>query len=127
MIEEKAVSEDHQRTIDQLTAELNQRNEQLAVINSVQEGLARKMDMQEIYDLVGDRIRDTFDSQAVIIATFDHDTDTEHFGYAIEKGERLYSKPRPFIWANKQLIKTKQPLLITKIMLKLQRNLVALV
>ena len=56
MIEEKAGYDEMQRSITQLTAELNQRSEELAVINSVQEGLARKMDMQAIYDLVGDRI-----------------------------------------------------------------------
>jgi len=114
MIEEKAVSEDHQKTLDQLTAELNQRNEQLAVINSVQEGLARKLDMQAIYDLVGDRIRDTFDSQAVIIATFDHETNTEHFGYAIEKGERFHLKPREFDKLRRSLIDTKQKILINE-------------
>src|SRR6476620_7651219 len=114
MIEEKAVSEAHQKTIDQLTAELNQRNEELAVINSVQEGLARKLDMQAIYDLVGDRIRDTFDSQAVIIATFDHETNTEHFGYAIEKGERFHLKPREFDKLRRSLIDTKQKVVINE-------------
>ena len=44
--------------------------------------MLKKLDMQAIYDLVGDRIRDTFDAQGVIIATFDHESDTEHFRYA---------------------------------------------
>jgi GAF domain-containing protein len=114
MIEEKAGYDELQKTITQLTAELNQRTEELGVINSVQEGLARKMDMQEIYDLVGDRIRDTFDSQAVIIATFDHDTDTEHFGYAIEKGERFHLKPREFDKLRRSLIETKQKVVINE-------------
>src|SRR5688572_29213907 len=38
----------------------------------------------------------------------------EQWQYAIEKGDRLYSIPRPFNWANKQLIKTRQPLLINE-------------
>src|SRR6478672_1401239 len=114
MIEEKAVSEGHQKTLDQLTAELSQRTEELAVINSVQEGLARKLDMQAIYDLVGDRIRETFDSQAVIIATFDHETNTEHFGYAIEKGERFHLKPREFDKLRRSLIDTKQKVVINE-------------
>ncbi len=114
MTEEKAVSEDLQKPIDQLTAELNQRNEELAVINSVQEGLARKLDMQSIYDLVGDRIRDTFDAQGVIIATFDLEGGTEHFGYAIEKGERFHLKPREFDKLRQSLIDTKQKILINE-------------
>ncbi len=114
MIEEKAGYDELQKTITQLTAELSQRTEELAVINSVQEGLARKMDMQAIYDLVGDRIRDTFDSQAVIIATFDHETNTEHFGYAIEKGERFHLKPREFDKLRRSLIDTKQRILINE-------------
>ena len=114
MIEEKAGFDELQKTITQLTAELNQRTEELAVINSVQEGLARKMDMQAIYDLVGDRIRDTFDSQAVIIATFDHESNTEHFGYAIEKGERFHLKPREFDKLRRSLIDTKQKILINE-------------
>src|SRR6185436_9070056 len=36
---------------------------ELAIINSVQEGLASKLDVQAIYDLVGDKIRDIFDAQ----------------------------------------------------------------
>src|SRR5439155_19949289 len=109
-----AVIEESQKTIEQLTAELNQRNEELAVINSVQEGLARKLDMQAIYDLVGDRIRDTFDAQGVIIATFDHENGDEHFGYAIEKGERFHLKPRPFDKLRQSLIDTKRKIFINE-------------
>ena len=99
---------------NRLLKETELRTGELAVINSVQEGLVREMDMQAIYDLVGNRICDLFDTQTVLIRTFDHDTGNELWRYAIEKGERLYSKPRPFIWANKQLIKSKQPLLINE-------------
>ena len=37
--------------------ETRQRNAELALINDVQEGLARNLDMQSMYDLVGDRLR----------------------------------------------------------------------
>ena len=40
-----------------------ERAAELAIINSVQEGLASKLDMQAIYDLVGDKIREIFDAQ----------------------------------------------------------------
>ena len=97
-----------------LLKETEQRTAELAVINSVQDGLVREMNMQAIYDLVGERICDLFDTQTVLIRTFDHQSEMEHWQYAIEKGERLYSDPRPFNWANKKLIENKQSLLINE-------------
>ena len=40
-----------------LLTETNERAAELAIINSVQEGLAAKLDMQSMYDLVGDKIQ----------------------------------------------------------------------
>ena len=47
--------------------ETRQRNAELALINSVQRGLAEKLDLQAIYDLVGDKIQEIFDAQVVDI------------------------------------------------------------
>jgi signal transduction histidine kinase/DNA-binding response OmpR family regulator len=99
---------------NRLLKETEQRTAELAVINSVQEGLVREMNMQAIYDLVGNRICELFDTQTVLIRTFDHRLGEEHWQYVIEKGNRLYSNPRPFNWANQQLIKNKQALLINE-------------
>ena len=99
---------------NRLLKETEQRTAELAVINSVQEGLVREMNIQAIYDLVGTRICNLFDTQTVIIRTFEHRTQVEHWQYAIEKGQRLYSNPRPLIWANKMMIQSKQPLLINE-------------
>src|SRR5215470_20228618 len=96
MIEAKPDYEQLERTVVQLSSKLDQRTQEFFVISAVQEALAKKMDMQSIYNLVGNRIRDTFNAQAVIIATFDHENATEHFGYACEKGELFELKPRPF-------------------------------
>jgi GAF domain-containing protein/CheY-like chemotaxis protein len=97
---------------NRLLKETEQKTAELAVINSVQEGLVREMHIQAIYDLVGTRICQLFDTQTVIIRTFEHRTQVEHWQYAIEKGQRLYSNPRPIIWANKLIIESKQALLI---------------
>ncbi len=97
-----------------LLKETEQHKAELAVINSVQEGLVREMDMRAIYDLVGNRICELFDTQTVIIRTFDHKSGNEEWQFAIEKGDRVYSKPRPFNWANQLLVKTKQSLLINE-------------
>ena len=51
-----------------LFEEAKQRNAELALITDVQQGLARNLDMQSMYELVGDRI-EIFDAQVVDIGT----------------------------------------------------------
>ena len=84
-----------------LLKETEQRNAELAIINSVQDGLASKLDMQGIYDLVGDKIREIFDVQAIQLVSFDHEKNLMHRNYLIEKGQRLYVDPLPIskVWA----------------------------
>ena len=72
---------------NRLLKETEQRTAELAVINSVQEGLAKELDMQGIYNLVGDRVHDLFRYTNGDHCHFDHETRLEHFKYAIEKGE----------------------------------------
>jgi GAF domain-containing protein/CheY-like chemotaxis protein/tetratricopeptide (TPR) repeat protein len=97
-----------------LLKETDQRAAELAIINSVQAGLASKLDMQSIYDLVGDKIRSIFDAQAVIIGTLDHEHRLFQYNYVIENGERLASEPTPFSLIEDRLISNRQPLLITQ-------------
>ncbi|MDH4297228.1 MAG: GAF domain-containing protein [Cyclobacteriaceae bacterium] len=99
---------------NRLLKETEQRTAELGVINIVQEGLVREMNAQAIYDLVGDRISKLFDAQTVIIRTFDQHASEEHWQYTIEKGEWVYSDPRPLIWANKQLVQKKKAILINE-------------
>ncbi len=99
---------------NRLLAETEQRNAELAVINSVQEGLVREMDMEAIYSLVGNRICEVLNTQTMLIRTFDHEAGLEHWEFAIENGKRFYNEPRPFIWANEHLIRSKEPLLINE-------------
>ena len=68
---------------------MEQRKAELAVINSVQQGLVAEMDMQGIYDLVGDCIRQQFDSEVTAIVTFEGNN-SEHFKYLFEEGKRHY-------------------------------------
>ncbi len=94
--------------------ETQQRNSELAIINSVQEGLASQLELQAIYDLVGDKIRDILDAQAVLIAEYDHATETIHFNYFVEKGKRTFAKPIPFAKITRHLIHTRQFVLINE-------------
>jgi len=97
---------------NRLLKEMKQRNGELSVINSVQEGLVAQMNMEQIYTLVGDRIRDLFDAQTVVIRTFDHKNKLENYPYAIEKGERLVINPRPFDDFTHHLLNSKKPELV---------------
>jgi GAF domain-containing protein/DNA-binding response OmpR family regulator len=114
MIQDKPTYEALERTNTILNAQLNQRTQEISMIRTVQEGLVKKLDLQSIYDLVGDQIRDTFDAQAVFIATFDHEAGVEHFWYAIEKGERFQLKSRQFDKLRQNLLDTKQRILINE-------------
>jgi signal transduction histidine kinase/CheY-like chemotaxis protein len=106
-----------------LLKETEQRTAELSVINSVQDGLARELDIQGIYNLVGDRLCDLFpDTQTLVIRTFDHSTGLEHFKYAIEKGVKLTVDPQPFMWASRSLIETKKPIDIRENYLQVARN-----
>jgi PAS domain S-box-containing protein len=79
-----------------LFAETTERNAELAVITSVQDALAQELDIQGIYEVVGEKIKDIFDAQVVIFAYYDHEVRIRHFNYFFEKGERLFPEPSPF-------------------------------
>ncbi len=91
-----------------------QRAAELAIMNSVQQGLASQLDMQAIYDLVGDKIREIFDAQAVNIATYDPATNLVYWRYMIEKGKRQFVEPHPVGGFTAYMIRTRQPLLINE-------------
>jgi len=79
----KAAVDFYARCVDQRAAELE-------LITSVQEGLSSKLDMQGIYDLVGDKLRDTFNAQVVMISQYDPNTKKIFHHYAIECGQHLH-------------------------------------
>jgi serine phosphatase RsbU (regulator of sigma subunit) len=93
--------------------ELVEREAELALINSVQQALASRLDVQAIYNLVGDKIRDIFDSQVVMISTYDPQTDTIEHRYAIERGEHIIAPGRyPIRGFRTQIVQTRQPVLV---------------
>ena len=78
-----------------LLTETNERAAELAIINSVQEGLAAKLDMLSMYELVGDKLQEIFDAQVVDIGLFDLEQGVIHYPYAIERGVRYPDAPNP--------------------------------
>jgi serine phosphatase RsbU (regulator of sigma subunit) len=100
----------NESTIDQ---ELAEREAELAIINSVQQALASHLDVQAIYNLVGDKIRDIFDSQVVMISTYDPLDETIEHRYAIERGEHIFAPGRyPIRGFRTQIVRTRQPVLV---------------
>ncbi len=98
-----------------LLKETEQRAQELAIINSVQQGLASKLDMQAIYDLVGDKIQSMFNAQSVIISSFDHEKQVSRLDYGFENGERLYDDELlPFSAGNRYMIETRQAIIINE-------------
>ncbi len=94
--------------------ETRQRNAELALINSVQEALAGELNLQAIYDAVGDRIRDVFDAQVVDIAMLDETSGLLHFPYTIERGVRFPDEPIELIGYRKHVMDTREPLMIAE-------------
>jgi PAS domain S-box-containing protein len=97
-----------------LVHETRQRNAELALINGVQEAIAGQLEPQAIYDAVGDRIRDVFDSQVVSIRTLDEATGLLHFPYTIERGQRLWTEPLSPTGFSKHVLETRKSLLIAE-------------
>ncbi len=95
-----------------LLKETGQRATELAIINSVQAGLASKLDMQAIYELVGEKIREIFDANTVTLVTFNLDKKILHPRYAFEKGQRLFIEPMPIPEIYMDFIRRGQPLLV---------------
>jgi len=78
-----------EQTSDECATQLQQRTAELEIINSVQQGLASKLDMQGIYDLVGDKIREIFDAQGIFINLYDPQSKRFNRLYNFERGKRL--------------------------------------
>jgi PAS domain S-box-containing protein len=101
-----------QRT--RLLDETRKRVAELAIINSIQKGLAERRDMQGMYDLVGDKIREIFDAQVVDIGIYDPHENVIRFPYTIERGVRFPDEPIPVIGYRRHVMDTREPLLINE-------------
>ena len=96
-----------------LLTETNERAAELSIINSVQQALAAKLDTQEMYDLVGDKIQEIFDAQSVDISVIDRVAGVIRFMYSIEKGRRYYDEPIGIIGYRRHVLETGETLLIS--------------
>ena len=83
------VAEGLERKVADRTAELEQRAGELAIINSIQQGIAGSLDFQGICELVGARLREVLKSDDIGITWIDHETRTIRRLYVVEHGRRL--------------------------------------
>ena len=94
--------------------EIRQRNAELAIINSVQEGLAAQLDIHAMYELVGAKVEEVFDAQVLDISLYDPQTQSLTFQYTVERGVRFPTMTRPVFGFRKHVIETQAPLLIER-------------
>jgi GAF domain-containing protein len=76
--------------------ETERRSSELAVINSIQQGMAKELNFQAIVDLVGDKLREMFATGDIAIHWRDESTETVHHLYVYEHGERLAQRATPY-------------------------------
>ncbi len=111
-----------EKIVHERTAQLSQRVEELAVINSVQESLVREKDMDAIYKMVGEKIREIFNAQVIDIVTYDPATNIIEDRYAYEKGDTTLLAPRQLQGFRKQVAETNETLLINRNLLEVARK-----
>ncbi len=77
-------------------AMIEQRANELAIINSIQQGMAAELDFQAIVDLVGDKLREVFNTGDITIGWRDArfpDPPLMHRLYEYQHGTRLHLPP----------------------------------
>ncbi len=62
---------------------------ELQMINSIQQGLAAELDFQAIVDLVGDKLRQVFETPDLAIVWYDEKADLLYYLYVYEHDERI--------------------------------------
>ena len=86
-----------QRTEELQTSKavIEQRANELAIINSIQEGMAAELDFQAIVDLVGDKLREVFRTGDIGIRWVDRAAGMAYYLYQYEHGARIFPSPSP--------------------------------
>jgi PAS domain S-box-containing protein len=101
---------------NRLLDESRQRTTELTIINSVSLALAKQLDLEAIFDLVGDKIGNIFNVQTVYIALYDRNAETISFPYYVEVGEKLDRSEGPLeeFGLTSHVIHSGEPLVINE-------------
>jgi len=96
-----------------LLKETEQRNAELAIITSVQQGLASKLDYQTIIELVGMKVNEIFNADTTYVALLEAQTQLFEFPYYVDKGHPLEPSALPLgRGLTSRVLETGQPLLL---------------
>jgi signal transduction histidine kinase/DNA-binding response OmpR family regulator/ligand-binding sensor domain-containing protein len=97
--------------VQERTSEVRQRLNELATVNSVTQALNDKLELDKLIELVGNKMKEVFNSDITYLAILDKETDIINFPYQegddmepLKLGEGLTSR----------IIQTGEPLLINK-------------
>src|SRR6187397_1123249 len=98
---------------ERLLKETEQRAAELAIINAVQQALARRLDLQGVYDVVGDKLREVFPGSMEGIRIVDRASGRFLFPYAVHDGVRVRPEPIPITdrGFGAEVIRTRRTLL----------------
>jgi len=80
-----------EQKVAERTEELNQRVDELAILNSVGEAMAQSLDIKTITKIVGDKVRDIFHAETVSIMLLNTQTNLIHTHYEYDTGEGGYA------------------------------------
>ena len=98
-----------------LLAETNERAAELAIINSVQQSLAAKLDMESMYELVGEKIAETIHVLTMTIVTYDMERGETTTRFQIERGVRdRQGQVSPMSGFARYLVEHGEPILVNK-------------
>jgi GAF domain-containing protein/CheY-like chemotaxis protein len=120
-LENARLFKETQRLFDQterLLKETERRNAELAVINSIQQGISAKLEFQGIVDLVGDKLREVLSTGDLTIRWYDPEADLVRYLYNYEHGVRLEDLPsrktqpgEPFL----RMLETRRPIVVNSV------------
>jgi hypothetical protein len=92
--------------------ETRQRNAELALINSVQDALAGELELQAIYDVVGDKLRESSTRRSSTIGMYD---EASGLSASVRDRARRASGPRAAAGRlPKHVMETREPLMIAE-------------
>ena len=98
-----------------LVDETRQRAAELAIVNSVGQALSAHLDLPSLIDLVGERMRETFDADIVYVALHEPASDIIDFPYYSELGKRITSSPIAFgEGLTSRILQSRAPLLLNR-------------
>jgi PAS domain S-box-containing protein len=123
-----AFGEDDQRLLTTLTGSLSvalenarllhetrQRVVELGTVNSVGQALSAQLDLGALIELVGERVRGTFEADIAYVALHDQSSGRIDFAYYHESGERTEQAPMSYgEGLTSRILESREPLLLNR-------------